>query len=263
MKTVRCPSCGTQGSGKFCAECGTALSRVQEDPRCGACGATLAAGALYCGECGKQVAARAKKPLSARVPWIASAVAMAAFSIVIAVLVQRGSLARIGDDPITGGIGAPGNAGGSAGMISADELASMPPREAADRLFDRAMREHEGGGGRGEFFGQMAIDAYLGLPPAELDGDARFHVGLLQLMLGNAAGARAESEALLSENPRNLYGLVLGSRAAAVDGDTEGAQEYLQRLRDAIARGESLDDAAYAPHRSFIESQLSAAGGGP
>lgn len=266
MKTVRCPSCGTQGGGNFCAECGAALREVPRGPAsCDACGAVLAAGALYCGECGQQVAARARKPFSARLPWIASAAALVVFSVLIAVLVQRGSLTRIGDDPITGGIDSPGSAGasgGSSGMISADELASMPPREAADRLFDRAMREHEGGGDRGEFFGQMAIDAYLGLPPGELDADARFHVGLLQLMLGNPEGARSESEALLSENPRQLYGLLLGSRAAAIGGDAEGAAAYLQRLRDAIAAGESLDDPVYAPHRTFIESQLNAAGGG-
>lgn len=266
MKTVRCPSCGTRGAGKFCSECGTALTGEPGGPAtCSACGSTLAAGALYCGECGQQVAAREKKSIQARMPWIASAAALVAFSVLIAVLVQRGSLARAGDDPITGGIdtpeaGAPG--GGSGGMLTADELANMSPREAADRLFDRAMREHEGGGGRGEFFGQMAIDAYQGLSPAELDADARFHVGLLQLMLGDPDGARAESEALLSDNPRQLYGLVLGSRAAAIDGDPEGAAEYLRRLRDAIAAGESLDDPVYAPHRAFIESQLNAPGGG-
>jgi hypothetical protein len=236
------------------------------DPElCNACGSRLAAGALYCGECGQQVSTHAKKPLAARLPWIASALALVAFSVLIAVLVQRGSLARIGDDPITGGIGTPGDAGaagGSTGMMSAEELANMPPREAADRLFDRAMREHEGGSDRAEFFGQMAIDAYQALPPAELDGDARFHVGLLQLMLGDAAGARAESEALLSDNPRQLYGLLLGGRAAALDGDAAGEAAYLQRLNEAIASGESLDDPVYAPHRTFIESQLSAAGGG-
>jgi hypothetical protein len=234
--------------------------------QCKGCGAGLAAGALYCGECGQQVAAHPKKPLAARLPWIASAVALVAFSILIAVLVQRGSLARVGDDPITGGIGSAGDpgaaGGGSAGMISADELANMSPREAADRLFDRAMRDHEAGGERADFFAQMSIDAYQGMPPADLDADARFHIGLLQLMLGDAAAARAESEALLRDNPRQLYGLLLGGRAAAVDGDVDGEASYLERLRNAIAAGESLDDPVYVPHRSFIESQLSGAGGG-
>ncbi len=268
MKTVRCPSCGTKGSGGFCAQCGAALTGKSADAaQCQSCGAGLAGGALYCGECGQQVAARVKKPPASRLPWIASAVALVAFSILIAVLVQRGSLARIGDDPMTGGIGSAGDpgaaAGGSAGMISAEELANMSPREAADRLFDRAMRDHESGGERAGFFAQMSIDAYQGLAPAELDGDARFHIGLLQLMLGDAAAARAESEALLSDNPRQLYGLVLGSRAAAVDGDAEGEAAYLERLRNAIAAGESLDDPLYAPHRSFIESQLGGPGDGP
>lgn len=269
MKTVRCPSCGTRGSGSFCSGCGAALTAKPTGAgHCDDCGARLAAGALFCGECGRQVSVRAKKPFAARLPWIASAVALVAFSILIAALVQRGSQARIGDDPITGGTGSPRGAtatgdGGSAGMLSAEELANMPPREVADRLFDRTMREHEGGSERAGFFGQMTIDAYRGLSPADLDEDARFHIGLLQLMLGDAAAARAESEALLSDNPRQLYGFLLGGRAAALDGDSEDEAAYLQRLREAIAAGESLDDPVYAPHRGFIESQLSAARGGP
>ena len=165
MKTVHCPSCGTQGSGGFCSQCGAVLTaKPTGAAHCDDCGARLAAGALYCGECGRQVAARAKKPVAARLPWIASAVALVAFSILIAALVQRGSLARTGDDPITGGIGSPGGAAASgSGMMSAEELANLSPREAADRLFDRAMREHEGGGERAGFFGQMSIDAYQGL----------------------------------------------------------------------------------------------------
>jgi tetratricopeptide (TPR) repeat protein len=186
------------------------------------------------------------------------------FSGLIAWLVQGGSRARQGDDPITGGIGAPASADpGAAPMLTPEELAAMSPREAADRLFERAMREHQGGSEQSTFFANMAIDAYGALPPAEMDPDAYFHIGLLRLLQGDAAGAQAVAETILADNPRQLYGLLIAARAAALAGDMEGSAEYLQRARDAIAGGESLDDPAYSGHRPFIESQLASPGGAP
>jgi hypothetical protein len=186
------------------------------------------------------------------------------FSVIIAWLVQGGSSPRQGDDPITGGIGAPGGAAPAGGtMLTPEELAAMSPREAADRLFDRAMREHEGGSEQGTFFAQMAIDAYGGLPPAEMDPDAYFHIGLLRLLQGEAAEARAVAETMLVDNPNQLYGLLIGARAAALDGDSEGESEYLRRARAAVAGGESLDDPVYSGHRPFIESHLADPSGAP
>lgn len=45
-----CPGCGSQASGKFCANCGTALSAPR---KCGECGTELAAAAKFCSGCGK------------------------------------------------------------------------------------------------------------------------------------------------------------------------------------------------------------------
>lgn len=48
-KATVCPSCGKPvGSEKFCSNCGTALT----NPKCTQCGADLAAGARFCGNCG-------------------------------------------------------------------------------------------------------------------------------------------------------------------------------------------------------------------
>ncbi len=48
-----CPSCGTPGSGKFCMNCGTALS--PQTKRCAKCQADLQASAKFCSNCGNPV----------------------------------------------------------------------------------------------------------------------------------------------------------------------------------------------------------------
>lgn len=52
-KQTVCPKCGKpSGSGKFCSNCGASM----EIARCQVCGAKLAPGAKFCGECGDKLA---------------------------------------------------------------------------------------------------------------------------------------------------------------------------------------------------------------
>jgi hypothetical protein len=52
-KQTLCPQCGKpSGTGKFCNSCGAPLSMVA----CPKCGAMLAAGTRFCGECGSKTA---------------------------------------------------------------------------------------------------------------------------------------------------------------------------------------------------------------
>jgi len=51
-KTIICPECGKpSGEGKFCNNCGANLSLK----KCPKCGAQLASGVKFCGECGNRV----------------------------------------------------------------------------------------------------------------------------------------------------------------------------------------------------------------
>lgn len=148
----------------------------------------------------------------------------------------------------------------SAAMPSAAELAAMSPREAADRLFERAMREREAGDpDRAAFFARMGLQAYARVPAAELDDDAWFHVGLLHLAAGDPAGARGTVGVLLEADPRHLLGLALGARVAEAAGDAEGAAAYRRRLREAIEAGVSSEEPPYAPHAALIEREAARA----
>lgn len=260
---MRCPSCGSEGTGNFCSSCG---SRLQAEDGCPHCGSPLSEDAVFCGECGNPIAPRQKKSVRAYLPWALSGLALVAFSVAIALFVQSSSSPRAGDMPLTGGISSadpPGTAGATSGestgtgMPSAAELANMTPRQAADRLFDRAMTERETGDPeRGQFFAQMAIQAYGQIPPAELDADAHLHLGLLQLALGNAEGARAAAATILGPNPDQLFGLLLEVRAAEAVGDPAALEAARDRFRSAVAGGETPDLPVYEPHRTLLENFL-------
>ena len=265
---MHCPSCGAEASGNFCSSCGASL--LEKADRCAKCGAALEGRAAFCEACGEPTGPRAKKPVSAQLPWILSFVALAAFSLAIAWFVQNQSRVRVGDDPITGGLpesgsgpdgsvgGAPGPAGGVTGL---PDLSSMSPREAADRLFDRAMREAEAEDDeQAAMFANMALRAYAQVPPEGFDLDALFHVGLLHLLIGDADTARTIADGILANDESHLLALVLARRASAAAADTVAAAGFAARLRDAVEAGElETGRTGYEAHRGLIEREAGVA----
>ena len=270
---MKCPRCGEEGEGRFCARCGTVLAPDAE-VRCSACGTPAEPEALYCVECGEPLRERPSKGWKGYLPWILSGLALAAFAVAIAYFVQSEASPRRPGDPPTGGVISGGSemmegvdpeearpeAGG--GMPSASELAQMPPREAADRLFNRAMSLREQGdpGGRAAFFAQMGVRAYRRVPPDQVDPDMRFHLGLLQIVQGDAGGASAQADSILAGDADHLLGLLLAARASEADGDDAGADRWRDSLA-AAARNADLDGRPeYRAHRNLIEEAV--AGGG-
>lgn len=220
--------------------------------------------ALFCEECGEPTGRRPRKPLLAYLPWALSGLALVAFAIAIALFVRGQSQPRIGDMPVTGGLPeAPreeGMAGGAAGGPGPVDLSQMSSRQAADRLFERAMRtDEEGDAERAKFFANMAVQAYAAVPPEEIDADARFHVGLLHLLQEDAGAAAAEAGAILSARPEHLLGLALAARSAAAGGDAEAEREAYGRFLDALPAEREAGLAEYRMHDSMIETEAARA----
>ena len=267
---MKCDQCGAESDGNYCARCGAPLEAEPEG--CPACGAPASEDAFFCTECGEPLRERPEKSLRDYLPWVLSAVALVAFAVAIAFFVQEQASPRAAGAPPTGGVitgegdgggmgGAPadgGQAGGSApaggGMPSASELSQMPPREAADRLYNRAMQMQETGADRAPFFARMAVQAYDRLPADQVDADVRFHVGLLQLVQGNAAEARARAESILSERPGHLLGLLLAARASGAAGDAEAERRWRDSLRAAVQRTDLDARPEYRAHQDLLET---------
>jgi hypothetical protein len=252
---MKCPSCGTDaGSARFCPNCGTSLA----ERTCSACGARLSPRAKFCPDCGKViaaggVAAPAGQPgaAPALLPWVVAgaAIVIAAAAVIIAVT-KQGSPASTANAPF---------AGSGTGAATTD-LSTMTPRQQADRLFDRVMRASTANDtGQVAFFGPMAINAYANVAP--LDADARLHVGMIQLVLANPAGAMAQGDSLVRESPTHLFGPLLQARSAEQSGNTQPMRDAYRRFlaRYDAEMAKQLDE--YLAHRADLEAARTTAQG--
>lgn len=257
--TVTCPSCGAQTQGKFCAECGQPLG----ERKCPKCGAKLSPRAKFCPECGTTVggaaktggaplpAAAAGRGLGDKFPWIIAGLAVLALVATIIVVVTRRQPAP---EQQTGGMPFDPNRGTT-------DLTSMSPREAADRLYNRtASAASQGDSQQVQFFGPMTIQAYGSVTP--LDADARLHIGLVHLNLGDAAGAEAQADTIARASRTHLFAAVLKAQAAAQRSDAAAERRAVaefQRNYDAeMAKGL----AEYGEHTVLLNDMRAAAQAG-
>lgn len=138
-------------------------------------------------------------------------------------------------------------------VTQASDISSMSPQERANRLFDRVMRHLEANQMDSvQFFLPMALQAHAML--LQLDADGRFHVGLLHLAGGDAAGALAQADTLQRATPTHLFASILRARALTAKHDEQGARRaYREFLRNepterAVGRPE------YADHENTLDT---------
>ena len=105
-------------------------------------------------------------------------------------------------------------------MLRPPDISQMTPEERANRLFNRVMVLAEAGKTDSvRFFLPMALGAYGQLP--QLDADARYHVGLLQLAGGDVEAALAQADTLQRSMPTHLFIYVLRAHAYQQRGNTQ------------------------------------------
>lgn len=233
------PSDQPTATPKFCSECGTALN----------------AGARFCHNCGSAILGQGKAvpprsgagaSTSSTLVWGIPTVAV--ITVIVLTAIKSGSDAPSGAE----------NAPLNASSMRAPDISSMTPAERADRLFDRVMRlSSEGKADSAAFFGPMALGALEALAP--LDLHRRFDVGLVALVTGDVALAKAQADTILAQRPTHLLGLTLAARVADARGSTAAASDYRRRMvaAEAAERARALPE--YTDHAAELAAALSAA----
>ncbi len=226
---------------------------------CQACGTALASTARYCYKCGAQVGSAPAAGWRVGLPWGVAGAALGALIAVLALRLSSGGnrADQAGDlgaqSPFAGtGDGGGGGRGGGGGAATTD-ISQMSPEERATRLYNRVMSLHAAGKqDSAAFFLPMALQAYAMLPA--LDADARYHVGVLDLAGGDAAGALAQADSIRRLVPSHLFGFMLRARALEVRRDVQGAQQaYGDFLRNETAE-RARNRPEYADHAQNLDA---------
>ncbi len=217
-KANQCPSCGKPASGKFCSHCGKPLTAD-------------AAPSLM----SPQVVA----------PWVALFVAILALIVALMAFWDRGTAVPVVAPS------SPPRAAAQPATNQPPDIASMSPRDAADRLFNRVMTAAERNDAEeaARFF-PMAIQAYEALGP--LDNDARFHVALLQLTAGDIKKASAQLDAIRKAAPKHLLGIILAHDIAERSGDKAGVAKAYKAFLAAYDAEMAAKREEYQHHHGSI-----------
>lgn len=249
-----CPSCEAPASGRFCPQCGAAI-----EASCRECQNPLPAGARFCNQCGVPVGAQAA-PAAAKQPVLAWAIAGAAVVMLAAVtLVPRLSGGGEARQAVAGAVTTLAQQGpATAGDPSSVDLASMTPRQRADRLFNRVMEGVSSGDTtQMGFFAGMAIQAY-GMVP-ERNADLHYHLGELYRLAGNPAAAQAQADTILAADPQHLFGLFGSAVVAEQRGEPAAAKGWFQRFLDAYPAQVARNLPEYQEHAQGLPAMRAVA----
>jgi hypothetical protein len=219
---MHCTQCGNLAEGRFCGNCGATLAPMD----CLNCSTPVAEGRRFCHQCGSPlreegqvVKAPPGTAQGANLGWWVSGGLLVILLVVGGwVLTGEGGTGAQASGPEPGALGAAPNV----------DLASMTPREAADRLFDRVMVAlSQQDSTEVMNFLPMALDAYELAEPLDLDG--LFHVSLLQRAGLRYEEALATAQEGLEEDPDHLLLLSAAADAALDLGRTELAEDYYRQ----------------------------------
>ena len=213
---------------------------------CHACGAQLSANVRFCHKCGAAVGGGQASGWRLGLPWGVAGAALGALVTVVALRVGGGSPPA---EPTT--------LGGPAGVRPPD-ISQMSPEERANRLFNRIMILAQAGKDDSvRFFLPMALGAYSQLPALDVDG--RYHIGLLQLAGGEAAGALAQADTIQRTVPTHLFAYVLRAHAYQQQGNRQGERRaYADFLRQEAAEM-ARNRPEYTDHQEALTAFHSAA----
>ena len=224
---------------RFCEQCGTALTaKARYCPECG----TALAGTVPAGQAQAGQAQAGRAPFGKLWTWLVPTMAgLGVIALAVAFAPETGTPTVA---PTADGIGG-----------TAPDISSLTPDERVDRLFNRVMAAAAAGKkDTVAFFAPMAVNAFAALEP--LDAHRRYDLGLIYLVAGEVASARAASDTILASAPDHLLGLALAMRAADAAGDSRARRTFAARFLDRLASQRALALQEYVDHASDIDEAI-------
>jgi hypothetical protein len=180
------------------------------------------------------------------VPWVALGIAAIALVVALAAFFDRGKEAVAPAPlfpPLSSTVPVPGQS---------VDLASLSPRQAADRLFNRVMAASENGDSVEALqFAPMALQAYNNL--GTLDNDARYHVALLHITANDIKSARVQIELLRKSTQKHLLGFMLEHQIAERSGKQDSAARAYKAFLAAYDAEIATGREEYQDHQNTIE----------
>ena len=206
---------------------------------CPGCRRALPSGSRFCPSCGTATAGSApaaRGGIVRALPWLLAA---GAALTLVALMLKSGPVAS-----------APAPAAPPAAALP--DLSAMSPAQRFDRLYQRIISAAQSGDqATVTQFTPMALQAFGMLDTVTVD--ARYHLAMLQLHVGDLAGAQSQADSIKRENPEHLFGYVIGAAVARWnknDAAREKAyREFLKRYDAEIA----TKRAEYVEHQAMLE----------
>ena len=242
---TRCPSCSKPATGAFCTECGAQVTTAA----CRQCRQSIPAGSRFGPGCGAAAGAGgARLPLPSGgvplwLPWtLGAALVGSLIWLVVRSPVQPAASGERATEAGAPTATAPG---------TPPDISNMSPRERFNRLYQKVITAAQTGDqATVERFTPMAVQAYSMLD--QIDADARYHLAMLHLHVGNLEGAQALADTLQKREPNHLFGYVIGAAVARWKKDDKARTILFRRFIERYDAETKKGLPEYAEHQTML-----------
>lgn len=217
--------------------------------QCPRCDQPVQPGSRFCAACG---AALGAPP----VPWIRIApwILTGALGVVLVVLIARRS-------PAPAPPPAASPAGSTPGSGAPPDISNLTPAQRFDRLYQRIITAAQSGDqATVTQFMPMAVQAFGLLDTVTVD--ARYHLAMLELHVGDMNAAQAQADSIRTREPDHLFSYVITAAVARWKKDDRARdaayREFMKRYDAEWARQRP----EYLEHQSMLDEVRQAASGG-